>query len=156
MCTHAQPLSRPLPKPKPETCLSWLHNRAGPVSPSLMYGGLVGRHKTATHADGWQGTQCPTLILMSFMVILCFYCSSQARRGRCGGAGGGAPHAISTWLRCIPLSILSAQALAVTYWLLWLDFYILLPGKSIQDELGEKRLPEQCNKILNSDGWKED
>lgn len=70
--------------------------------------------------------------------------------------GGGAPHAISTWLRCIPLSILSARALAVTYWLLWLDFYILLPGKSIQDELGEKRLPEQCNKILNSDGWKED
>lgn len=28
-------------------------------------------------------------------------------------------------------------------------YYILLPGKSIQDELGEKLLPKQRNEILN-------
>lgn len=59
-------------------------------------------------------------------------------------------HAISPWLWCIPLLIFllhepRSNILAFMARLLC----IFLPGKSIQDELGDKLLPEQCNEILN-------
>lgn len=73
----------PLATPQLETYLSSLHNLAGVLSPSLMYGGWW-CNKMATNADGWQGTQDRALILMSFMLIMCFYSSSQA----CWGSWG--------------------------------------------------------------------
>lgn len=73
----------------------------------------------ATNAGGWQRLPDRALILMSFMLIMCFYSSSQA----CWGMRRGALRAISPRLWCISLLIFFFYtSLAVTYWLLWLDF----------------------------------
>lgn len=85
--------------PQLETCLSSLHNPAGLLSQSLMYGGWW-CNKMVAIAGGWQGIPKWALILMSFMLIMCFYSSSLS----CWGRGGSL---------CMPSRLSSGVSLLV-------------------------------------------
>lgn len=139
-------LYHPPTHPTAWDCLSSLHNPAGLLSPSLMYGGWW-CNKMATNAGGWQRLPDRALILMSFMLIMCFYSSSQA----CWGMRRGALHAILPRLWCISLLIFfllhkpRSNILAFMAWL-W-AFYC--QGNRYKLNRGENLRPQQCNKILN-------
>lgn len=76
------------PQPQLETCLSLLHNPAGLLSPSLMYGGWW-CNKMVANAGGWQGIPEPSCNFNEFYVNYVFLQFFPGMLGKEWGAGSG-------------------------------------------------------------------